>query len=65
LDFDFSILRQPLSKTKALWPLFETIVNAIQSIEDLGNNNKIIEDAKKRNQILFDKLFRPKISKLK
>jgi len=25
--------------------------------------NKVIEDAKKRNQILFDKLFRPKISK--
>ena len=23
-----------LPKTKALWPLFETIVNSIQSIED-------------------------------
>lgn len=28
-----------LRKNKALWPLFETIVNLIQSIEDLENSN--------------------------
>jgi len=41
-DFGFNIKGQlrtiSLSKTKSLWPLFETIVNAIQSIEDLDNN---------------------------
>jgi len=41
-DFGINIKGQlrniPLYKNKALWPLFETIVNAIQSIEDLEDS---------------------------
>ena len=92
-----------LPEYKALWPLFETIVNSIQSIEESTNsqNGQItilanrLEDrqvnmdgneelnpfyefqvidngegfnsinyAKQRNQILFDKLFNPKVNEV-
>lgn len=35
--------RLPLSESKALWPLFEAVVNAIQSLEDSCVENKHIE----------------------
>lgn len=31
-----------LSMSKALWPLFETVVNLIQSLEDSDTNDKVI-----------------------
>lgn len=31
-----------LSQSKALWPLFETVVNSIQSLEETKENNKEI-----------------------
>lgn len=48
MQFSLNIMGQvkeiKLSKSKALWPLFETIVNAIQSIEDSVNSeNGVIE----------------------
>ena len=38
-----------LSQTKALWPLFETVINSIQSLEDTEEPEKIITIEALRN----------------
>jgi len=54
----------PLYRTKALWPLFETIVNSIQSIEDLENStcgkiNIIVERNKEQSTIEGNNRYAP------
>ena len=67
-DFGINIQGQlrniPLSKNKALWPLFETIVNSIQSIEDLedsscGKINIVIERSKEQLTIEGEDKYAP------
>lgn len=43
LDIKGQLNNMRLSESKALWPLFEAVVNAIQAIEDSSNrkNGKI------------------------
>ena len=38
-----------LAQSKALWPLFETVINSIQSLEDTNDENKIITIEALRN----------------
>ncbi len=60
MPFKINILGQvneiKLPKYKALWPLFETIVNAIQSIEDSPNKNngEIIIYAQREEDKIID-----------
>lgn len=53
-DFGINIQGQlrsiSLPKTKALWPLFETIVNSIQSIEDLKDSDGRIDITVERSE---------------
>jgi len=33
-----------LGQNKSLWPLFETVINSIQSLEDTDTDNKAIDE---------------------
>jgi len=42
INIEGQVRQIKLSKTKALWPLFETVVNSIQSLEDTNEKEKRI-----------------------